>query len=74
MNQKSNKNNQKNPLSSYIKYSGMAFQMFAVIGLGVFGGFKIDKWLQFQIPIFTIILSFISVFFAIYYFIKDVLK
>jgi len=47
--------------------------MLMIILIGVFGGFKIDHWLQTK-PIFTIILSLISVVLAIYYVTKDLLK
>jgi len=47
--------------------------MLVIILIGVFGGFKIDHWLQTK-PIFTVILSLISVVLAIYYVTKDLLK
>lgn len=65
---------QKRPSNSYLKYSGMAFQMGAIIFIGVFGGFKLDQWLELKTPIFTLILSLVSVFAAIYLSIKDFLK
>ncbi len=64
----------KERLNSYARYSGLVFQMLAIIGIGVFGGIKIDKWLQTSFPIFTVILSFLSVILAIYYAIKDLIK
>lgn len=42
---------------SYLQYSGMAFEMLAVIGLGVFIGVKLDKWLDLKFPVFTIVLG-----------------
>ena len=69
------KNNQKKKLiSNYGKYSSIAFQMLAIILLGVWGGVKIDEWLEMSIPIFTIILSLLSVVLAIYSVVKDLLK
>jgi hypothetical protein len=50
----------------------MAFQMIFIIASGVFGGIKIDKWLHFKFPLFTVLLSIIAVLLAIYYFIKDI--
>lgn len=58
--------------SDITKYSSMAFQMIVIIALGVFGGIKIDKWLQLKFPVFTIVLSLIAVILAIYYFVKDI--
>jgi F0F1-type ATP synthase assembly protein I len=51
----------------------MAFQMLAIILLGVFAGFKLDQWIHTK-PIFTIILSIGSVILAIYTVTKDLLK
>ena len=51
----------------------MAFQMLAIILLGVFGGFKLDGWLHTR-PVFTLILSFGSVILAIYSVTKDLLN
>jgi hypothetical protein len=58
-------------LSSIAKYSTMAFQMVIIIGLGVFGGIKLDHWLQIRFPLFTIVLSLGAVILAMYFFIKD---
>lgn len=52
----------------------MAIQMMVVICLGVFGGIKLDHWLKFGFPIFTLLLSILSVFVAIYLSIKDIIK
>jgi F0F1-type ATP synthase assembly protein I len=62
------------PLESYARYSSLAFQMFAIIGLGIFGGVKLDQWLGIRIPVFTILFSIISVAAAIYFAIKDLIK
>jgi hypothetical protein len=52
----------------------MAIQMVTIIVIGTFGGVEIDKKLHLQFPAFTLILTLLSVFIAIYYFIKDLLK
>ncbi len=62
------------PLESYARYSGLAFQMFAIIGLGIFGGVKLDQWLKIGFPVFTVLLAILSVAAAIYTAIKDLLK
>jgi len=49
----------------------MAFQMVIIIGLGVFGGIKLDDRLHMQFPLFTIILSLVAVGLSIYFMIKD---
>jgi len=48
--------------------------MLAVILLGVFGGFKLDAWLRLELPVFTVILSVLSVGISIYLVTRDLLK
>ena len=64
----------KKLLKSYGKYSSIAIQMLFIILVGVFGGIELDKLFDFQFPIFTLILSILSVVLAIYYVTKDFLK
>jgi len=71
--QKTNKQKKKQ-LNNYGKYSSIAFQMLAIILIGVFGGVKLDEWLELKFPVFTVILSLLSVSLAIYTVIKDLLK
>jgi hypothetical protein len=52
----------------------MGIQMAAIITGGTLGGIEIDKKLNLKFPVFTLSLTLLSVFLAIYYFIKDVLK
>jgi len=55
---------------AFAKYSGMAFQMGAIVVLGVLGGQWLDKTLATD-RIFTLICSLIAVFLAIYIPLKD---
>ncbi|MEI8006990.1 MAG: AtpZ/AtpI family protein [Bacteroidota bacterium] len=66
-------NEPKKSLADYARYSGMAFQMAAIIFAGAFGGLKLDQWLKTK-PAFTITLSVGSVFLAIFYVTRDLLK
>lgn len=61
-------------LNDFAKYSGMAFQMFAIIFLTSWGGSKLDKISGNETPVFTIILSLLGVFAAIYTVLKDFIK
>ena len=72
----SEKQKQKPPYNPYFKYAGMAFQMGAIIFIGMFGGMKLDQWtgLDKRFPIFTIVLSLAAVFGAMYSVIKDFIK
>jgi F0F1-type ATP synthase assembly protein I len=64
----------KKSLDSYTRYSSIAFQMLIIILIGVFGGIKLDEWLKLTVPVFTIILSILSVILAIYTVTRDLLK
>lgn len=47
---KSKKENRSN--SSYLmQYTGLAFQLIAALGLGVFLGIKADSWLKLSFPL-----------------------
>lgn len=48
--------------------------MLVIILVGVYGGYKLDGLLKIKFPVFTIILSLISVSLAIYVAVKDFLK
>ena len=63
----------KQGLNNYARYSGMAFQMLAIILLGMYAGVKLDQWLHLK-PLFTIICSLASVILAIYIFTCDLLR
>lgn len=63
----------KRSLNNYARYSSITIQMVVIIILGVFGGYKLDVWLNTQ-PVLTVILSLASVFIAIYLVTKDLLK
>ena len=52
-----NKNDASNSLKLYSKYSSIAIQMLTIILLGVFGGIKLDEWIGWVFPVFTVILS-----------------
>ncbi len=57
--------------NQYLKYSGMAFQLFILLAIGALGGQKLDQVLNTSQPYFTIalILLFTTGFF--YKLVKD---
>ncbi|EMR01820.1 AtpZ/AtpI family protein [Cesiribacter andamanensis] len=57
----SSKSQKQNQLNSYVRYSGLAFQMMAAIGLAVWGGMKLDAWLGMRFPVFLVVLTLMSV-------------
>lgn len=63
---------QNNQLNSYARFSGIAFQMIAIIGLGTFGGIKLDEIYPNDYQAYTLILSLGSIAIAIYVVIRRV--
>lgn len=61
-------------VENFARYSGIAFQMIGIILITTWGGTKLDKITGFEKPVFTIILSLLGVFAAIYVAIKDFIK
>lgn len=66
--------NKRKWLSTYAKWSGLAFTMIAVILVGVFGGRALDNKLENDFPTFTLIFTILSLIFAFYYLIKTVTR
>jgi len=71
-----NQNKEKKPkkkFDDFIRYSSLAFEMIAIMGLGVLLGIKIDQWLSLSFPAFTLGLMILSVVGAIYHAIRKFL-
>ncbi len=64
----------KRPFDNFIRYSGISSQMLVIILVGVYGGIKLDKLVQIDFPVFTVLLSLGSVALAIYYAVKDFIR
>lgn len=60
--------------SSYTQYGSIAFQMLGTIGLGVWGGMKLDQWQGNRTPGWTIGLSLLAIFASLYLFIRGLPK
>jgi ATP synthase protein I len=67
----SDNNNQK--ANQWMKYSGLAFQFLALIGVGVWIGQWLDTKMANKTPICTIGLSILMLCGAMYKMIKDVM-
>ncbi len=63
-----------NYLKEYGKYSSLLFQMIVIAAVGVLGGIELDKWLKLKAPVFTIILTILMTFVAIFHLFKTILK
>lgn len=53
-------------VSAYAKYTGLAFQMIAVIGIFAFVGYKIDEATQHTTKWVTASMSLVGVFASLY--------
>ena len=57
------------PFSPYLKYSNLALQLFGVVGLSAWGGYKLDQYLGFTFPVFLlslVLISFAGMMFMVY--------
>jgi hypothetical protein len=57
--------------NSYLKFSGMAFQMIAIIGIFTYVGYKIDVSANHPVKWVTATLSLIGVFISLYLVIRS---
>ena len=69
-----NQKKKKNQLNSYARYSSLATQMAVIIAAGVFFGEYLDKTHTLETPIYTISLSLLAIFLALYYVIKKIIN
>jgi len=63
----------KKQIDDFIRYSSLAIEMVVIMGVGVWIGMKIDKWLELDFPAFTLALMILSVAGAIYHAIRKFL-
>jgi hypothetical protein len=63
-----------NYLKEYGKYSSLLFQMIVIATVGVLGGIELDKWLKMKTPVFTILLTILMTFVAIFHLFKTILR
>jgi F0F1-type ATP synthase assembly protein I len=67
-------NQPKKQAANFAKYSGIAFQMLATIGLFSFIGYKIDQNRESSKFIFTAILGLIGVIISLYQVVRSLNK
>ena len=70
--------NPQNPnrkkFDNFIRYSGLGFEMMAIIAIFTFLGYKIDQWMGNEFKGFTFGLMIFSVIIATIYGIRNLLK
>jgi uncharacterized membrane protein len=64
----------KNYMNEYAKYSGLIFQMIAMVALGFWGGTKLDQLFNLKEPVFMISLTVCTSFIAIFYMFRTLMK
>jgi len=70
----SDKNEDRSSLSKYAYYSGLGFQMIAIIGVFTFIGYKVDQNTNNPKPVFAAIFSLLGVCISLYTVIKSIKK
>jgi hypothetical protein len=58
--------NDEGSMNAYAKYSGMGFQMIAIIGIFTYAGLKIDESANHHTKWVTAIMSLLGVFISLY--------
>jgi len=66
--------NKENPLKFYAKYSSLALQMGLFIVAGAFGGKELDKVVGWKFPVFTLVLTILSVIGAVIYGMREIFR
>lgn len=73
MEQNPNRKPQK-PLNSYARFSSLGMQMALIIAGGSYGGHKLDEHYGNRTPVWTIVLSLVSIAIALYLVLREVIK
>jgi len=58
-------------MSAYVKFSGLGFQMIAIIGIFAYAGYKIDESAHHDVQWVTATLALIGVFISLYLVIRS---
>lgn len=64
----------KNIPSGFLKYSGLAMQMLGTILVFTYAGYKLDEWQSNKVPVWTLVLSLLSIAGSLYMLIKSFTK
>jgi F0F1-type ATP synthase assembly protein I len=67
-------NSNPDRLRAFAKYSGLGFQMLAIIGLSAWAGTALDEHFQNERPWYTIVLMLLGVFIAMYQVIRSLTR
>jgi hypothetical protein len=67
-------NQKQKPYNSYLKYSSLAFQLLAAIGIFGWLGYKLDQYLQIRFPAFMLLFGFLAFAGMLYQVYKSISK
>jgi len=59
------------PTSDLMRYAGLGTQILVSLGIAVFAGYKIDRWLKIPLPLLVWLLPLIALVAIIYKLIKE---
>jgi F0F1-type ATP synthase assembly protein I len=68
------KTKENSGVNSYMRYSGIGFQIAGSLGLGIFIGYELDKWLKTSKPYCTMFSGLLFLFVGMYFAFRDLLK
>ena len=71
--QNHNNRESKGQLNKYARFSGMAFEMIAIIGVGTYFGIKLDQKFPNEYNLYSVALSFTSVIIALIFIIRRII-
>lgn len=54
-----------------MRYAGLATQWLVMLSLAVWGGYKLDELVKFNVPLFLILLPLISLSFSLWKLVKE---
>ena len=73
-NKSDKEDSKKKQFTGVLKYSGLAFQMITIILIVLYGGMKLDEYLENEFPLFTFLGAISGVVLSLYFVLKDLLN
>ncbi|MDQ6610042.1 MAG: AtpZ/AtpI family protein [Bacteroidota bacterium] len=65
---------QNNSNADLLRYAGLGTQILVSLGIGVFAGYHVDKWLKISFPVFVLLFPVLVLSMIIYKLIKETSK
>ena len=69
-NQKENSSKKRQPFNTG-RYTGIAFKMLGIVIAGALIGHFLDAYIQYKLPIYTLVFSIVGVYLSMYVIIKE---